>query len=36
MTPGTQVGDYTYEQLNGGQGYKITGYLSKGLTYTVP
>jgi hypothetical protein len=36
MTPGTQTGDYTYEQLNGGQGYKLTGYLSKGLTYTVP
>lgn len=36
MTPGTQPGNYTYEQLNGGQGYKLTGYLSKGLTYTVP
>ena len=36
MTPGTQTGNYTYEQLNGGQGYKLTGYLSQGLTYTVP
>lgn len=36
MTPGTQPGNYTYEQLNGGQGYKLTGYLDKGLTYTVP
>jgi hypothetical protein len=36
MTPGTQTGNYTYEQLNGGQGYKLTGYLSNGLTYTVP
>src|SRR5665647_2320948 len=36
MTPGTQAGDYTYEQLNGGQGYKLTGYLGNGLTYTVP
>jgi hypothetical protein len=36
MTPGTQPGNYTYEQLNGGQGYKLTGYLSEGLTYTVP
>ena len=36
MKPGTQPGDYTYEQLNGGAGYKLTGYISKGLTYTVP
>jgi hypothetical protein len=36
MKPGTQPGDYTYEQLNGGAGYKLTGFISKGLTYTVP
>jgi hypothetical protein len=36
MKPGTQPGDYTYEQLNGGAGYKLTGYSSNGLTYTVP
>jgi len=36
MKPGTQPGDYTYEQLNGGAGYKLTGYISNGLTYTVP
>ena len=36
MKPGTQPGDYTYEQLNGGAGYKLTGYIRNGLTYTVP
>jgi hypothetical protein len=36
MKPGTQPGDYIYEQLNGGAGYKLTGYISNGLTYTVP
>jgi hypothetical protein len=36
MKPGTQPGEYTYEQLNGGAGYKLTGYISNGLTYTVP
>jgi hypothetical protein len=36
MKPGTQPGDYTYEQLNGGAGYKLTGYISNGTTYTVP
>jgi hypothetical protein len=36
MKPGTSPGDYTYEQLNGGAGYKITGYISDGLTYSVP
>ena len=36
MTPGTAPGNYVYEQLSGGQGYKLTGYLSNGLTYTVP
>jgi hypothetical protein len=36
MKPGTQPGDYTYEQLSGGAGYKLTGYTGNGLTYTVP
>lgn len=36
LKPGTQPGDYTYEQLSGGAGYKLTGYISNGLTYTVP
>jgi len=36
MTPGTAPGSYVYEQLSGGQGYRLTGYLSNGLTYTVP
>ena len=36
MKPGTQPGDYTYEQLNGGAGYKLTGFISNGLAYTVP
>jgi hypothetical protein len=36
MAPGTSPGSYVYEQLSGGQAYKLTGYLSNGLTYTVP
>ena len=36
MAPGTAPGSYVYEQLSGGQAYKLTGYLSNGLTYTVP
>jgi len=36
MAPGDQEGDYTYEQLNGGQGYKIIGHLTDGLPFTVP
>jgi hypothetical protein len=36
MTPGTSPGSYVYEQLSGGQSYKLTGYLSNGLTYSVP
>ncbi len=36
MAPGTSPGSYVYEQLSGGQGYRLTGYLSNGLTYTVP
>src|SRR5450756_1749614 len=35
MKPGTQPGDYTYEQLNGGAGYKLTGYISNGTTFTL-
>ena len=34
--PGTAPGSYVYEQLSGGQAYKLTGYLSNGLTYAVP
>ena len=36
MKAGTQPGDYVYKQINGGQGYSITGYLANGLTHTVP
>jgi hypothetical protein len=36
MVPGTSPGSYVYEQLSGGQGYRLTGYLGNGLTYTVP
>lgn len=36
MSPGTSPGSYVYEQLSGGQAYKLTGYLSNGLTYSVP
>ena len=36
MAPGDQPGDYTYEQLNGGQGYKLVGHLANGFTFTVP
>ena len=36
MAPGTSPGSYVYEQQGGGQAYKLTGYLSDGLTYTVP
>ncbi len=36
MKPGTQPGDFVYEQLNGGQTYRITGHLANGLTYTLP
>jgi hypothetical protein len=36
MSPGTEPGSYIYEQLNGGAGYRLTGYVSGGLTYTVP
>lgn len=36
MAPGTSPGSYVYEQLNGGQAYRLTGYLGNGLTYVVP
>jgi hypothetical protein len=36
MVPGTSPGSYVYEQLSGGQAYKLTGYLGNGLTYSVP
>ncbi len=36
MAPGTSPGSYVYEQLSGGQAFKLTGYLSNGLTYSVP
>lgn len=36
MSPGTSPGAYVYEQMGGGQSYKLTGYLSNGLTYSVP
>ncbi len=36
MKPGTGPGEYIYEQLDGGTGYRLTGYVSGGLTYTVP
>ena len=36
MKPGTSPGDYTYQQLSGGAGYQLTGYIADGLTYTVP
>jgi len=37
MQPGTAAGDYTYEQLDGGQGFKLTGYGVDGTPLvTVP
>ncbi len=36
MAPGDQPGDYTYEQLSGGQGYRLVGHLANGFTFTVP
>jgi hypothetical protein len=36
MEPGTGPGEYIYQQLDGGAGYQLTGYVSGGLTYTVP
>lgn len=36
MRSGTLPGDYVYEQLDGGRGYRLTGFLSGGRTYAVP
>ena len=36
MAVGDQPGDYTYEQLDGGQAYRLIGHLANGLTYSVP
>jgi hypothetical protein len=36
MQPGSAAGDYTYEQLDAGQTYRLTGYLSDGVTVVVP
>jgi hypothetical protein len=36
MQPGSTPGDYMYEQLDAGQGYRLTGYLSDGATVVVP
>jgi len=36
MVAGDQPGDYTYEQLNGGQGYELVGHLANDFTFTVP
>jgi hypothetical protein len=35
MSAGTQPGHYQYEQLDGGQGYRLTGHLDVG-TFVVP
>ena len=35
MSFGSEKGDYTYEQLTGGQGYRLTAHLSAG-TLTMP
>jgi hypothetical protein len=36
MQPGSAPGDYTYEQLDAGQAYRLTGYLTDGATVVVP
>ncbi|MGZ4200243.1 MAG: hypothetical protein ACXVP1_08660, partial [Thermoleophilia bacterium] len=37
MKPGTGAGDYTYEQVDGGQGFTLTGYGADGTSLiTVP
>jgi len=36
MQPGSAPGDYMYEQLDAGQTYRLTGYLSDGATVVVP
>jgi len=35
--PGTGAGDYAYEQVDGGQGFTLTGYGADGTSLiTVP
>ena len=36
MAPGTEPGDYNYEQLDGGAGYRLAANLGNNLTYTLP
>ena len=36
MVPGTATGDYTYQQINGGQAYTLVGHLGNGISYTLP
>jgi len=36
MVQGGAVGDYTYQQINGGQSYTLVGHLSNGVSYTLP
>ena len=36
MQPGSAPGGYAYEQLDAGQTYRLTGYLSDGATVVVP
>ena len=36
MRPGSAPGDYTYEQLDAGRAYRLTGYLGDGSTVVVP
>jgi hypothetical protein len=36
MVQGGAVGNYTYQQINSGQGYTLVGHLSNGVSYTLP
>jgi len=36
MVQGGAVGNYTYQQINGGQSYTLVGHLSNGVSYTLP
>ena len=36
MVQGGTVGNYTYQQINGGQSYTLVGHLSNGVSYTLP
>jgi hypothetical protein len=36
MVQGGAVGNYTYQQINGGQSYTLVGHLSSGVSYTLP